>query len=467
MTTRVRRISTLICLLFLILGCFPGLSIIGPKFSTFWSIKSAYGNESSTLTIASSVQQALDKNPDVLTARELLNQTDANFRLAIAKVFPTIAAQVQGSYEKNSPLLAPNVIFGGDPYNQYQVDLTLNQPLYDGGAILAGYHFSKKDREIKQYAVEVQERTTTESVIESFYTILLNQRLREIYKQNYALDKEILGITQRYYKIGRAQKIDLLQVQTQTALIPPLISTAEVAMETAASQLATLLRDLNVQHLHVTGSLVAPDPKWVKGMLANRMTQLPEVSEIRMQVDQFGDTRDIQMAPFMPQLGLVGQVGRTAYSKTDLLDNNATNWTLGLQLSIPIFEGLTSVYTRQSLASQQKQLEYSETKTADTVSANQIQTEKNLKVAEDTLRSTEEAAKYGRESLVEAQKDWRIAIISYTQYQTSEQAYLTAEIGYYQAKYAYVVAIALYFEAVGVPIHYLVDHLDQLSRKTE
>jgi outer membrane protein len=443
------------------------LSTIEPNLYMLGAGNYALASTDSTLTISNSVQQALDKNPDVLTAREQLNQTESEFRLAIAKVFPTIAGQVDGSYAKNSPLLSSNVLFGGDTYNQYQVDLTLNQPLWDGGAIAAGYHYATKDREIKQYALEVQERTTTESVIETFYTVLLNQRLYEIYKQNYAFDKEILGITERYFKIGRAQKIDLLQVQTQTALMPPQISTAEAAMVTSAATLAQLLRDLNVNNLRVKGSLVAPDAKWVKSMLTQKMTELPEISEIRRQVDQLGDTRDIDLAPFNPQLAFVGQIGRTAYSKTDLLDDNATNWTLGLQLNIPIFQGLTSVYTRQNLASQQKQLEYTETKTADTVSSNEIQTEKNYKVAEDTLKSTEEAAAYGRESLNEAKRDWKLALISYTQYQTSEQAYLTAEIGYYQAKYNYIVAVAKYFEAVGVPIHFLVEKLDTLSQKVE
>jgi outer membrane protein len=461
MRANMGRISTSICLVITIFT----LSIIEPNFYMLGASNYALADTASTLTISNSVQQSLDKNPDVLTARELLNQTDSEFRLAVAKIFPTIAGQVDGSYSKNSPLLSSDVLFGGNPYNQYQVGLTLNQPLWDGGAILAGYHFAIKDREIKQYALDVQERTTTESVLEAFYTVILNQRLYEIYRQNYTFDKEIQTITERYFKIGRAQKIDLLQVQTQTALMPPLISTAEAAMVTSAATLAQLLRDLNVTNLRVKGSLVAPDPKWVKSMLAQKMTELPEVSEIRRQVDQFGDTRDIDMAPFNPQLAFVGQIGRTAYSKTDLLDDNATNWTLGLQLNIPIFQGLTSVYTRQNLASSQKQLEYTETKTADTVSSNEIQTEKNFKVADDTLRSSEEAARLGRESLDEAKKDWRLAIISYTQYQTSEQAYLTAEVSYYQAKYGYIVAVAKYFEAVGVPIHFLIDKLDDLSRK--
>lgn len=459
----MRHLSILICLVFTIFG----LSTIEPASYMIPGAKYAFANSAAPLTISSSVQQALDKNPAVLTAREAVSQTESELRIAIAKVFPTISGQVDGSYAKNSPLLSTNVLFGGDPYNQYQVDATLNQPLWDGGAILGGLGYAKKDREIKQYALEVQERTTTESVLEAFYTVLLNERLLQIYKQNYTFDKEILGITERYFKIGRAQKIDLLQVQTQTALMPPQISTAQNAMEAAAANLATLLRDLSVNNVRVKGSLVAPDPRWVRSMLANKMPELPEISEIRRQVDQFSDTRDIDLAPYNPQLAFVGQIGRTAYSKTDLLDNNATNWTLGLQLNIPIFQGLTSVYTRENLASQEKQLEYTETQTADTVTSNAIQTETNFRVADDTLRSGEEAARYGRESLDEARKDWKLAIISYTQYQTSEQAYLTAEVGYYQAKYNYIVAVAKYFEAVGVPIHYLIDKLEDLSRKGE
>ena len=422
------------------------------------------GVQVAPLTIAESVQQALDKNPDVLTARAAVDQTDANFHLAISKVFPTIGATAQANYVKNSPLLAPDVVFGGQPYNQYQAYLNVNQPLYQGGAILAGYGYSKKDREIKKYALYVQERTTTESVIEAFYSVLLNQRLKQILDDTYSLDLEITKIGERYFKIGRAQKIDLLQLQTETALLPAQIAQAQSNMETSAYSLAVLLRDLNTTQIRVTGELVAPDPKWVRSLLATKMKELPEVSEARTQVDQFEDTKQIDLATYYPSANIVGQIGRNAYSKTDLLDNNATSWTIGLQLNIPIFSGLASIYTKDSLVAQEHQLEFAEAKTSDTVSANQINTEKNLTVAETQLSTGEEAARYGRESLKEAQKDWKLATINYTQYQTSEQAYLTAETTLYNAKYNYIVSVAKYFEAVGVPIEKLVAELDRLSK---
>lgn len=418
------------------------------------------------MTIRIAVQHALDRNPDVLKAREMVNQAGYDYHTAIAKVFPTISATADGDYEKDSSLLNfPN--FGGNAYNQYQVFFTLDQPVYQGGAILAGFHYAKANREIQTYASQVQERTTTESVIEGFYSVLLNERLSQILKNTYDVDKEILEIGKRYYRIGRAMKLDVLQLETQTAQLVPQIAQVKNQIETSAASLATLLRDLDSTQIRLQGQLVAPDPKWVHEMLAKKMPELPEVTQARVAVDQSEDYRTLQMAQYWPKLDVVGQMGRVAYAKTDLVQDAATSWTIGLQLTVPIFAGLASVSQRASLASQTKQLEYAETKTGDTVSVNQVQTEKNMNTAQTALETSRVAADFGRQSLVEAEKQYRLNTINYTQYQTSLQAYLTSETGYYQAKYNYIVAVAQYFDAVGIPIGNLVDQLETLSNKSK
>jgi outer membrane protein TolC len=99
----------------------------------------------------------------------------------------------------------------------------------------------------------------------------------------------------------------------------------------------------------------------------------------------------------------------------------------------------------------------------DTQASLEIQTEKNVEVAKSQLDQNKLAAQYGKESLAEADKDWRIATINYTQYQTSQQAYLTAETNYYQSQYNYIIAIANYFAAVGTPLDHLIDELTRLS----
>jgi len=426
--------------------------------------KTVEANPSSALTIQSAVDQALEKNPDVLKAREVVEQSHFDFSAAIGKALPTVAATFNASYQKDAAdQQFPN--FGGETYNQYTFGLTATQPLFDGGAVFAALRYGTKNKEITNYALQIVERTTTESVLESFYSLLLNERLLQVLNDTYAVDLEVLKIAERYFRVGRIQKVDLLNLKTQTSLLRPKIAQAEDLIQTTASQLAMLLRNLNASDVRAKGQLVSPDPTWVKQMLADKIAELPEILQSRTQVDQFEDNRTIQMATYWPKLNLVGQWGRLAYSKTDLLNSDATNWAIALQLSIPIFNGLTSIYTRQSLASQEKQMEMDETKTADTVSVSQIQTDKDLQVAETNLSATEEAAGFGRETFKQAEHDFKLSTINYIQYQTSLQAFLDSETGYYQAKYNYIVAVAKHFNAKGIPLSLLVAKLDQISGK--
>jgi outer membrane protein len=421
--------------------------------------------EPAPLTVQEAVKEALDQNPDVRIARDALTQSRANTSFAISKALPALNAQVNANYLKSSSA-STNPPFGGNPYNQYTALLALTQPLYDG-AIWAGYKYSQKDEAIKSLNLEVAERTLTQQVLEAFYSILFEERQLHILQDTLKVDEETLAVGQRYFKIGRAQKIDVLQLQTQTALLVPQIAQMEDLMRTNAATLAQLLRKLDANSLRIKGALATPDSAWVKEIIKKRKAELPEVVAARETVEQFGYNRDITMAAYWPKLDILGQMQRQAYTKRDLIDGNNTSWSIGLQLNIPLFAGLGSFRQREALAAQEHQLELTETKTADTVSVSQIQTERDLQVAQTTLETSKLAAMYGRESLKEAQRTYRLQTINYLQYQSSAQAYLTSETGYFQAKYNYIIALAKYFNAIGVPPSELVAKLEELSNKMD
>lgn len=422
-----------------------------------------YAADLAPFTIQDSVNRALEKNPGVLSAREAEQQALANESLAFTKVLPVVNGSLVAAHNKAAGN-STNPLFGGDPYNQYTVGLNLTQPLYDA-ALMAAYRFTKKDENIKHYAEEISERTVTESVIEAFYTVLLNERLLRIFKEAQKVDEDTLAIAQRYARIGRAQKLDVLQLQTQAALLTPKIAQTEDAMRTAAAQLATLLRSLDANAIRLQGAFVTPDVEWSRKMIQQGKKELPEILQARETVNQFEDTRDVTMATYWPKLNFVAQAQRQGYTKHDLIDDNSTTWGLSLQLNVPIFAGLGSFKQREALSSQERQLELTETSTADTVSVGQIQTEHDFEVAVKTLESTKLAAQYGVDSLKEAQRTYRLQMINYLQYQASEQAFLDAQSGYLQAKYTYIVNLSKYFNALGVPSSVLVSKLQELTAK--
>ncbi len=423
----------------------------------------ARAEEAKSLSIKAAISEALDRNADVLKAREAIQQSESEYHQTISKLFPTVNGYANWNYIKDAA--DQNFSnFGGEAFNQYQVGLKFNQPLYDG-AVLGGLGFAKKGTDIKKTELEIAEKTISESVIETYYTLLLNERLLQILNDTYAVDVSTLKAAENYYRLGRIQKVDFLQLKTQTALLKPKIAQAENQIQVAASQLATLLHHVDAGEVRTKGALVTPDPKWVKEQVEKRSKELPEITAARLSVDQFEDGRSVSMAAHLPKLSFVGQYGRLTYVKTDLLDSNATNWMIGLQLTVPIFTGLSSLSERSALASQQKQLELTETKLSDTVFVNEIQTEKDVEVAQTQMIASEEAARFGEEGMKEAEKDFKLSTISYIQYQSSLQAYLDSESNYYQSKYRYIVAIAKYFNAIGVPISNLISKLDELSSK--
>jgi HAE1 family hydrophobic/amphiphilic exporter-1 len=415
-----------------------------------------------SLSIQSAVQYALDRNPDVLSGREAIEQDNKNIKYAITQVFPTINATGSALKEKDAVLENNGASFGGNAYNTYTIIGKLTQPLWDGGAILAGLSYANKDKQIKQKNLEITERTVTLSVLQAFYSVILNRENRDILNQTLKVEQQSLVTTDHYYKIGRAQLLDVLQSKTNLALLLPQIATAENQMKAQASQLVSLLHENQAKSVNLVGSLEAIDMPSVMELLPLKK-ELPEISVARLTINQFDDTITETLAPNWPSANIQASYGRDSNVKSDLFNDYATQWTVGLYVTVPIFSGLSSVYQRQALLSQQQQLRYTEQKTLDTLSYNQVQSERDLDTALANLKSSKSAADLGAASLKEAQREYRLQTINYLQLLSTQQTYLQAESSYVQAEYNYISGIANYFVASGIPLTRLLDILETKS----
>jgi HAE1 family hydrophobic/amphiphilic exporter-1 len=415
--------------------------------------------DSLNLTVQGAVNYALDRNPDVLSGRESIHQDELNIKYATSLIFPTIVATGSAVKSKDAVLDQTSVAFNGNSFNTYTLLGTLTQPLWDGGAILAGLSFAKKDIQLRQKNQEITERTVTLSVLQAFYSVILNRENRDILKQTLKVEQQSLTVTDQYFKIGRAQLLDVLQAKTNVALLLPQIATAENQMKAQASQLVSLLHENQAKAINLTGSLEAIQMPSIMELMPLKQ-ELPEIGVARLSISEYDDTITQTLASNNPQANFQATYGRDTNVKSELFNNYATEWTVGVYVTIPIFSGLSSIFQKQALISQQQQLRYSEQKTLDTLSYNQVQSERDLDTALANLKSSKSAADLGAASLKEAQREYRIQTINYLQLLTTQQTYLQAESSYVQAEYNYVVAVANYFVASGIPLTRLVDILE-------
>ena len=189
-------------------------------------------------------------------------------------IFPTISATGGYSYKKDA-LTSPTALFGGETYNYYTLGLALNQPLFDGGAILGGVKVAKLNRDIADITRQENERDLTESVIESFYSVVLAKNV-ETLQENINVQKALLDLTTHWQKIGRSQVLDVLQMRTNLALLEPQLATAKNQVLIAASTLANYLGEQKAKEIEVLGNIdVVLDPAVAAPKVVEQVEKLP------------------------------------------------------------------------------------------------------------------------------------------------------------------------------------------------
>jgi outer membrane protein len=415
-----------------------------------------------TMTIGTAVQTAMNENPLVKQARERLNEVDATLRGSYSALFPTIAAIGNGNYKKD-PVTNPYALFNGEPYNMYNVGLQITQPIYQGGLLTGGIGLAKSQSSQAEINYKMTERDTTLKVIQAFYNVVLAERNVEILKENQKVDQDLLKVIEHFEHTGRAQLLDVLQVKTEIALLLPQIAQAENLVKINAFQLATLVGLREVPEIAVRGTLDPPDRKAIEQDVKNEKLRIYEVELANEQIHQVQAQKDIALAKDLPSLNAAANWDRSAYVKTDLLNEDATNWTVSLNLTVPIFSGLSSIYERRTYASQEAQADYGKTNAEDQANLNQIQALKTLDTAETTVEFSKKAFDIAGQSLKEALRQYRLGTSNLQQYLQNEQSYLQAATSYESAKYQYIVSLASYFSAIGYPVSNLVQKMENRS----
>jgi outer membrane protein TolC len=371
---------------------------------------------------------------------------------------PTINLVGTSSYQKDAAN-ASQVQFGGDPYNAYKTDLKLTQPLFQYGS-LSAINSVKKARDMSKYDAEAVTRDTSNSVIQAYYQVVINIRNVDTLLRQQRIVRESLATSQHRERTGRGQLLDVLQTRTQVALLDAQITDAQNQVAVAATTLANLLGDTEAKEFHVSGDLNVPSLKEVDRNLNLKEARVPEIERNQIAIAQIDDQKDAALGTNLPVLSAIADYTFTSNKKSDLFEGTSAGWNLGLQLTIPIFSGLSSIYQRRGFESQRTQLEYERVNLKNQFTMNEVNNRKKLESAYSSILSGQEALKLAIASSNEANRNYRYETIDFLQFLTVQQAYVTAEQSLNGYKYTYLVALGNYFVASGQNIDRLVELLE-------
>lgn len=337
----------------------------------------------------------------------------------------------------------------------------LSMPLYNQ-TLYTGIQIADKMKEISEASYEKAKEDLTVEISKLYYLAQTTAKQIELIRSNIGRMESLKSITSAFYDNDMALKVDVQRVDINLENLRTQLTNAEAMYE---QQLNLLRYTLDF----------APDTPILLSTLKDYMDydnsyllrglspDLYELQLLNMQSEVLQKQKKMINQGYLPTLSLVGATQWTAF--TDKFENyfhthptnkwyNHTYW--GLQLNVPIFDGLAKRNKSRKVAAQYTQLQ---TTIADTEKKLQTQYQNSLNDWHNNIRNAERQRENYRlaESVYLVTSDqYKEGVASMSDLLQDEMRMTEAQNGYISALYKYMVSELSLLKLTG-----------QLNRLTE
>ena len=409
------------------------------------------------LTLSEALDLALSENPTVRVAEMEVERYDYVKRQTWGALLPQLSAS--GSYTRSivKSEMRGGLSFGADNTFALQGDLTL--PLFAPSV----YRTLKMNDTQRAAAVESARSSRIDLVAEvrkAFYNILLAEQSLAVLRESESTVQRTVDDTQVQFDHGLASEYDLLTAQVQLSNLRPTILQTENSIKLAKLMLKMYLSIPEEVEIEAVGELVGMRDEVLAGTegLTSDVSQNSSLRSLELQEELLLRSLRAANAGRLPTLAAFGSVSYTGNDMEPFMglgggDDSRYFWThpisVGVQLSVPIFAGLTRMNRSRELKNQLSQI------TLQRVYARQ-QLDVQVRSALNDLL-TARATMFAQEKTVEqARKAYRISDTRYRagagtilELNSAQLAQTQAQLNYSQAIYDYLTAKAEYDRIVG------------------
>lgn len=339
----------------------------------------------------------------------------------------------------------------------YRAYAEATQPLYTGGALTAAYKLSKQNEELKQLELKNETQKYLFELITTYLKTVNATNTLSATLENLDILKRHAAVIAKYEKIGRARKSDLLlskvnvitaehDIQRQRA---ELIADKEILRSLVETELPPEI--LNSSHpAFYTQELIDAD-KAVSYAFENSLS----LKIAKLLRERINHEKKVALAEDLPSLSLTGQSGFRRAIKDDLFKDNAQYSSVTLNLTIPLFSGLTMLAKRRDFEEQKVSATSDFEVKKFQIEASLRSKIVELKVSQEQLQYIEEAARDAREALRLAERDYANSLISSQDIIGVQRTRFEAQRLLLQSRYEFAINLLTVRELMGVELEKL------------
>ena len=409
------------------------------------------------LTLAEAIDLALSENPTIKVAELEVQRFDYVKRQTWGNLLPQLSAS--GSYQRSivKSEMRGGISFGADNTFAVQGDLTL--PLFAPQV----YRTMKLNNTQMAAAVEAARSSRIALVSEvkkAFYNILLAEQSLDVLRESQATVQRTVDDTDLQYRHGLASEYDLLTAQVQLSNLQPTIIQTETSIKLAKLLLKMYLSIPEEVEIDVEGQLDAMRDQVLAGTdgLTADLTENSDLRTLDLQQELLRRQLKVANAGRLPSLGAFGSA---TYSGNDMApfmgiggeDASKYFWThpitVGVQLSVPIFAGLTRMNKSREIKNQISQLSLQRTYAEQQISVQMQSALNDLLTAREKMFAQERTVEQARKAYAISDTRYRAGAGTILELNSAQLARTQAQLNFSQAIYDYLSAKAEYDRIAG------------------
>jgi cobalt-zinc-cadmium efflux system outer membrane protein len=270
--------------------------------------------------LASLIEEALSKNPDVAAARQAA--AAAGERPAQARSLPNPMLSVGYTNDGWSPTLGTQ--------DMTTLAFMASQELrYPGKRGLRGEIASREAGQVEQQAERVG-RSIAATVKRAYYGLLLSRNLLDLIRDQEDIWKQIEGVARARYSVGQGAQQDVLRVQVEVTRIEQLLAEQEAEAEIRVAELNRLLARAPDAPLQTSAPLALRPVQGSLDQLVEWATGVsPEVKGAGLGTERASLAVSLARKEFKPDFSV-----QSAYMNRGGLD---PMWQVGIGVSFPLY----------------------------------------------------------------------------------------------------------------------------------
>lgn len=306
------------------------------------------------------IEQALCHNPQTRQAWANARYQAGQVGIAKAAYLPTVTLNTSMSRSLNSSSSSLQVTSisssstASKPLDRLTPVLSLNYLLYNFGAREAQLESAEKTLEASNWTHDATLQSIMLATIQAYYQVFATRSAAEAALISEHSTSEALQAAQKRYEVGTAALADVLLAKTAFAQAKLNRQKTEGDAKIATGTLANALGlDADYRLNIATPFIPKPDAEqdsYVNQLIKEAKAMRPDLVAAEASIKAAEATVKAAQAGHLPSISLVANYG---YNRTSL-PSETESWTVGMQVSVPIFTGFNTTY---QIRSAQQQLE--------------------------------------------------------------------------------------------------------------